>query len=66
MKPHPEMIEGPEAFKRFEKAMKAIIAVPHSVIQERIEAHRQEVAKNPNRRGPKRKAKSPASRAPAV
>lgn len=52
----PEMIEGPEAFKRFRDATKAILAVPHSEIKKRIDAHREESAKNPNRRGPKRKA----------
>jgi hypothetical protein len=56
MKPATEMIEGPEAFTRFEKAMKKVIAVPHSVIQKRIEEHRKEAALNPNKRGPKRKA----------
>jgi hypothetical protein len=51
----PEMIEGPAAFQRFRDAAKAILAVPHSEIQKRIEAHRAESAKSPNRRGPKRK-----------
>jgi len=51
----PEMIEGPVAFQRFRDATKAVLAVPHSEIQRRIEAHRAEAAKNPNRRGPKRK-----------
>lgn len=50
-----EMIEGPEAFTRFRDATKAILAVPHSEIKKRIEAHREQAAKNPNRRGPKRK-----------
>jgi hypothetical protein len=49
------MIEGPEAYTRFEKAMKRVLSVPHSVIQKRIEEHRKEAAKNPNKRGPKRK-----------
>ena len=52
----PEMFEGPEAFQRFRDATKAILAVPHSEIKKRIEAHREKAAKNPNRRGPKRKA----------
>ena len=61
MKPHtPEYIEGTEAYQRFAAAMKTIIAVPHSVIQERIEKHRQEAAKNPNRPGPKPKRKRKA------
>jgi hypothetical protein len=54
-KPQSEMIEGPEAFQRFNSAMKAVLAVPHSVIKQRIEEHRKQSALNPNRRGPKRK-----------
>ena len=52
----PDMVEGAEAFTRFENAMRAVVAVPHSEIKQRIEAHRKESALNPNRRGPKRKA----------
>ena len=51
------MIEGPEAYQRFEKAVRGIIAVPNSVVKERIEEQRRLSALNPNRRGPKRKAK---------
>jgi len=52
------MIEGPEAYQRFENGMKAVLAVPHAVIQERIEAHRKQAELNPNKRGPKRKVKA--------
>ncbi len=60
-----EMIEGPEAWKRFDSMMRRILAVPHSEIQKRIEQHRKESARNPNRRGPKRKVKR-ASRVPGA
>ena len=51
------MHEGPEAFTRFDNAMKAIIAVPHSEIQKRIEAQRKQSAKKQNRPGPKPKTR---------
>ena len=46
---------GAGALDRFQKAMKRVVAVPHAEIQKRIEAHRQEAARNPNRRGPKKR-----------
>jgi hypothetical protein len=59
MKPRTsEMVEGPEAFERFNNAMKSIIAVPHFVIKQRIEEHRKQAAMNPNKRGPKPKQKN--------
>jgi hypothetical protein len=57
MKSKAEYVEGPEAWARFQNAMKKVIAVPHAEIQRRIEEHREESAKNPNRRGPKPKRK---------
>ena len=48
---HRDMIEGPEAFKRFKNVMKTVLAVPHSEAQKRIEEHRERAEKNPNRRG---------------
>lgn len=60
----PQMIEGPEAFTRFENAMRAVVTVPHSEIKKRIEEHRKQAALNPNKRGPKPKRRRGASRVP--
>jgi hypothetical protein len=62
--PKAEMVEGTEAWKRFNGAMQKVIAVPHAEIQRRIAQERAESAKNPNRRGPKRKVKPSASLGP--
>jgi regulator of protease activity HflC (stomatin/prohibitin superfamily) len=55
MKRQAEMIEGPEAWERFEGAVKKILTVPHAEVQRRIAEYRKASASNPNRRGPKRK-----------
>jgi len=62
MKPHTEMIEGNEAFERFDETMRAIIAVPHSVIVKREAEYKKQAALNPHKRGPKKKGKASASR----
>jgi len=51
-------------YDRFTALVDRVIAVPHSVIKERVEEHRKQVANNPNRRGPK--AKQPAVKPSAL
>ena len=55
MKAKPEYVEGPEAWARFTDAMRKALAVPHAEIQRRIAERREEAARNPHKRGPKRK-----------
>jgi hypothetical protein len=64
--PLPECHEGPEAFRRFDDAVRQALSVPHSLIERRERAYRKKVDANPNRRGPKRKIKSSVSPGPAV
>lgn len=53
-------------YERFTALVDRVIAVPHSVIKQRLDEHRKQAAKNPNRRGPKpkRKAVKPSASAP--
>lgn len=53
-----ESIEGPEAFARFKAGVKAVLSVSHDELMKRERAYQRKAAKNPNRRGPKRKAKT--------
>ena len=52
-----------EEYDRFTALVDRVIAVPHSVIKQRVAAHRKESANNPNRRGPKPKAIKPSASA---
>lgn len=56
-----EMIEGPEAWERFKRGMKGLMAVPREEVLRLEQEHRAEAAKNPNRRGPKPKQKPKAA-----
>jgi len=65
-KPLPECIEGPETFQRFDSLVDSVLAVPRSTLVRRERAYRKKVDVNPNRRGPKRALKPPASPDTAV
>ena len=58
MKSEPEYVEGTEAWDRFSGAMRGVLSVPHAEIQRRIAEHKKESARNPNRRGPKKKRRT--------
>jgi hypothetical protein len=49
---------GNAEYDRFNNLVDRVLSVPHSVIQKRVEEHREAVAKNPHRRGPKPKKSS--------
>ncbi len=44
------MVEGPEAWKRFEGVMKNVLAVPHSEIQKRIKEQCRKATGSPKRK----------------
>lgn len=56
----PECHEGPQAFQRFDTAVRQILSIPHSTLVRRERAYKKKVAANPNRRGPKPKVKPSA------
>jgi hypothetical protein len=51
MKHQTEMVEGPKAWKRFEGAMRKILAASPAEIQRRIEERRKQVATRSKREG---------------
>jgi hypothetical protein len=59
MKRHTEMIEGTEAFTRFDNAVKSILSVPRAELLRREQAYKAKAALNPRKRGPKPKLSSP-------
>ena len=58
--PHPEMIEGSEAAKRFDAPVRKVLSVLHEEIMRREAEYKRQSAIDPNRRGPKRKSKTSA------
>jgi hypothetical protein len=52
-----------DEYDTFTKMVDQVLAVPHSVIKERVDAHRKQANKNPRKRGPKPKTSSASSRA---
>lgn len=46
-----------DEFLTFERMLERLLSVPHSLVAERIEAHRERSASNPRRRGPKKKVR---------
>ena len=57
MKSQPEMTEGPQAWKNFDKAIGKLLSVPHAELVRREEEYRKQAAQKANRPGPRRKSK---------
>jgi len=55
MKPKPEYTEGPEAFQRFDAAMRKALTVSHEEIKRRVEADNRA---HPRKRGRPQKSTS--------
>jgi hypothetical protein len=51
-------------YERFTDLVDRVLAVPHSIIKQRVEEHRRRSAENPHRPGPKRKAARPSASDP--
>lgn len=49
-------------YNQFTKLVGAVLAVPSATIKARVEEHRKEALKNPNKRGPKTSVSGRASR----
>ena len=47
----------PSEYDKFTSLVDRVLAVPHSIIKQRVEEERKRAAQNPNRPGPKPKRK---------
>jgi len=47
--------ERSSEYRRFEHLVDTLLAVPRRVLEQRLKEHRERAAKNPVKRGPKRK-----------
>ena len=54
----PECHEGSQAASRFDATLRTLLSVPRAELLRREAEYRKQVDANPNRRGPKRKAKT--------
>jgi hypothetical protein len=54
------MVKHSQEYDAFTTLVDRVLAVPHSVIKQRVEAQRKLSAQNPNRPGPKPKQKRKA------
>ena len=55
VKPPSEMIEGPEATKRFDALVRKVLSVSHDELVRREKEYQRQAKQNPNRRGPKKR-----------
>jgi hypothetical protein len=53
-------------YAAFVKLTDRLLAVPRAELQTKLDAHKEQVAQNPKRRGPKRKVKPSDSASPDV
>ena len=53
-----DMVEGPEAFRRFDALVGQVLSVPKDKILERHAEHKRESNENPRKRGPKKKTQT--------
>ena len=59
------MARKPPEFTAFERLTDRLLSVPREVVNERMKAHKEQAALNPNKRGPKPKRSITSSDDPA-